>query len=449
MPFYVNEKTKVILKIRAGKLYQNTLATAGIQDLERNVPGQSLALSYIKNGKIFRLPEHQTPRAESAEKICWFGAFKRKYYGPFFQGQERQVEKKISEYHKVCKGLEKLKTEENAIVDWFNEQLEQTEISDDAGNVSKEKVFAAFLLKNYSFPSNAVPTLLQAFLECQEASDFTYFVLNRQDKQIVDAAIKVSQQFGFNIEEAVKEELASKSQDSNLQEMSLGELACYYDRAVVHYIWQFHYTPSSWHPAKGLESFLEELRKYESPFLAEIDYSLIRQFAVKPTLQFTSPDDEGYLVHDVVPVEEEETGEEIHIVKIIGADMDNDGYFYFLDPNDTSTPGQPRIAHRIAKDLFYHILLDVHDVGVEKSMSAPTLPVVLQRAKSDIDNEIVASPKRLSKRQHSPAPYSPVYLRKQEDSDTEQANSPSLVRLKKHKETSREPSGFDNNFKPF
>ncbi|ASQ44987.1 hypothetical protein [Legionella clemsonensis] len=438
MSFYVNEKTKVILKFRAGKLYQNTLNTTGIKELERNVPGQTLSLTYTKDGKIIRLPEHQDPRPESAEKICWFGAFKYKYYGPFFQGKQRKIEKIVSDYHKICKRLERIKFEENAILDWFNEQLEQNEISETAASMSIDKIFAAFLLKNYSFKSDTIPALLQEFLECHTESDFTYFILNRQDKAIFEAAVNVSRQLNFNVEEVVNRELKEKNSNINPQEMSISELASYYERAVIHHIWQFHYASSCWHPAKGLEPLLEEFRRYENHFLAEIDYNLIKQFTTNPVLEFSSFDEEGYLVYDVVLAEKEDAGEDTHIIKVIGVDLDNGGYVYFLDPNDASSPGKPRIAHRISKDLFYHILLDIHGVSVAKSMSDTAFPVVLYRAKNDIDEDIIASPKRLPKRQHSPILESKNILHTQEADDTKPTNSPRLFRLRKHIKTDAE-----------
>lgn len=220
--------------------------------------------------------------------------------------------------------------------------------------------------------------------------------------------------------------------------MSNSELASYYERAVIHHIWKFHYAASCWHPAKGLEPLLEEFRRYENHFLAEIDYNLIKQFTINPALEFSSFDEEGYLVYEVVLAEEEDAGEDTHIIKVIGVDLDNGGYIYFLDPNDASNPGKPRIVHRIAKDLFYHILLDIDGVSVAKSMSDTTFPVVLYRAKNDIDKDIIASPKRQPKRQHSPTLEPKNSSHTQQSDDGKQTNSPRLFPLKKHIKTDRE-----------
>lgn len=88
--------------------------------------------------------------------------------------------------------------------------MEQSEISEAAATVSKDKVFAAFILQNYTFKSDNIPILLREFLECRTASDFTYFILSRQDKAIFEAAVNVSRQLDFNVEEVVNRELKEK-----------------------------------------------------------------------------------------------------------------------------------------------------------------------------------------------------------------------------------------------
>ncbi|KTC81612.1 hypothetical protein [Legionella brunensis] len=438
MSFYVNEKTKVIHKFRAGKIYQNTLETAGIKELEQNLPGSSITLTYLQDDRFFPLPEHPTAKPQRAGKICWYGAFKSEYFGPFFQGKRRQIEKIVSDYHKTCKQLEQLKTEENSFVDWFNDQLSLNNIQEAAPHISKDKVFASLLLQKHSFPANStVPSLLQDFLECEIESDLTYFILNRQGKAIIAAAIEVSKQLHFDVVKAVSDVLQENNIGMSQQEMSPDELASYYDRSIIQHIWQFHYTPSSWHPAKGFEPLLDELRT--GYFLAEIDYNLIKQFTTNPTLQFASAINEGYLVYEVAPTEVEEAGEDTHIIKIIGAESDNGGYLYFIDPNDASSPGQPRVVHRISKDLFYHVLLDVHGTSVENSMTATTFPPVLHRSKKGSDDPIAShSPKRIPKRQHSPKLGLHNLSNESNDvgqanSDVKQSNSPRLFRATKQK----------------
>ncbi|KTD35155.1 hypothetical protein [Legionella israelensis] len=395
MNFYINEKTKVIRKFPGGKYYKNTLSASGVKELEKNLPeGSSLALTYIKDGRFIQLSESNTSRYQSAQRggTCWYSAFKHTFYGPFFSGPQRDIEKIISDYHKECTGLTLIKAEEDAFVDWFNEQM-------DDENESRDRLLASFLLKNSSTLREAPRKLLQDFIDSNEV-DLTYFAMNRQGRALMDAIKTVSRRLHFNVESAVWEAVKRNGIPSTL-DLSSDELSSYYDRAIIKHIWSYDYTDSSWHPVKGLQALIEEIR--QASLLAEIDYNLVKVGTGQPALHFTENGEDGYSIFNVMKTEEEEAGEETHVIKIIGAErMQEDGYVYFIDPNDASAPHEPRVIHKISYSLFCHVLLDEHGLSVNKSMAAELFPTVLYRAKKeDTDVVMPASPRR-SKRLLSP-----------------------------------------------
>ncbi|HHF7345166.1 TPA: hypothetical protein ACPSKB_001584 [Legionella feeleii] len=427
--FYVNEKQKVIRKLPGGKTYKNTLATAGIKSLEENLPsGTHLALSYIDGRRIVRLSDSKSPQYQSEQKggLCWYYASKTQWFGKFYMGPERHYEKIISTYRKICTQQTKLKVREDAMVDWFNEQFEsfREQASKDTASDTRteftELAFAKMILQHRPLSEDAV-RFFQDFLGNGEFDDLTYFTLNRQAKALIAAITAVSQELRFDVKQAVSELLEASKINLSFDELSLEELSTYYDRAIINHIWRLQgCAPSSWHPAKGLQALVNELR--EGVCIAEIDYDLIETSAEPPVHQFTASEDNGYLIHTIIKKTDNERGEETHVIKIIGAELEDGGNIYYIDPNDASVPEQPRIAHRIPYDLFCEILQDEHGISVEKSISATTFPRVLHRIQIP-DNNIIAapsSPKRVSKRQQDLSPPSspsdaPKRLKKEEN----------------------------------
>ncbi|MCC5015172.1 MULTISPECIES: hypothetical protein [unclassified Legionella] len=427
--FYINDKQKVIRKLPSGKAYKNTLATAGIKSLEENLPsGNHLTLSYLDGRRVVRLSDSTASQYQSEQKggLCWYYASKTQWFGKFYMGPERNYEKIISTYRKICTYQTKLKAREDAIVDWFNEQFESfkaqasKEAASDTRSEFTELAFANMILQHRPASEDAV-RLFQDFLGNGEFDDLTYFTLNRQAKALIDAITAVSQELRFDVKQAVSEVLEASKIDLSLEELSLDELSTYYDRVIINHIWRLQgCTPSSWHPAKGLQALVNELR--EGLCIAEIDYDLIETSAEPPVHQFAPSEDDGYLVHTTIKKTDNEKGEETHIIKIIGAELEDGGNIYFIDPNDASAPDKPRIVHKIPYDLFCEILQDEHGASVQESMSATTLPRVLHRMQMP-DNNIVAapsSPKRVSKRQQDLSPPSspkdaPKRLKKEEN----------------------------------
>lgn len=411
--FYVNDRHKVIRKLPGGKTYQNTLAAAGIKSLEENVPpGTHLMLSYLDGRRIVRLSDSISPQYQSEQKggLCWYYASKTQWFGKFYRAPERDYEKTISTYRKICTQQTKLKAREDAIVDWFNEQFGafREQLSKDESNDSMaeftELAFANMILQQRP-KSNDVVHLLQDFSSNGEFDDLTYFTLHRQAKALIDAITAVSQKLRFDIKQAVSEALKASKINLPLEELSLDELSGYYDRVIINHIWRLQgCTPSTWHPAKGLQALVDELR--ESGCIAEIDYGLIETSAEPPVYQFASPKDDGYLIHSTIKTPHDEKGEETHIIKIIGAELEDGGNIYYIDPNDASAPKEPRIVHKIPYGLFCEILQDEHGLSVQKSMSATTLPRVLHRIQMT-DNGLGTappSPKQVNKRQQDLSP---------------------------------------------
>ncbi|WED43326.1 hypothetical protein [Legionella cardiaca] len=397
--FYINTKTAVLRKISSGKTYNNTLTSAGVTTLEQDL--HSLTITYIdKDGQIVRLPDKTTTKDQAAQKggLCWYYASKIKRFGKFFMGQERHYEKIISDYRKVCTALTDTKAIEDAFVDHFNELLEKSNIQD-AVSLSKDKILAQHILSNSVFKDPAIPNLLKSFLSSSESSDLTYFTLERQAKSIVAATTVASAQLQFDIKKAVSEALETDGKTANPEELDIDTLATYYDRALIRHIWQLQgYDTSSWHPAKGVEALIEELRNFIC--IAEIDYNLIKVGLGNPSHQFADQEDKGYLIYNVTQAEDEDSGEETHIIRIIGADLE---HVYFIDPNDESPSNKPRIIHKIPYQLFCQILQDDYGFSVENSMSTKILPPVLHHITAESAGLIhPPSPKQRSKREHTP-----------------------------------------------
>lgn len=441
--FYTNTKTKVLRKVPSGKIYQNTTKTAGLPRLEKNLPSNTLlTISYLKNGQVHRVPDFNLPQYQSAQKggVCGLAGSKIHFFGPYYDGPQREIEIKISNYRKICTYLTELKDQEDAFVDWFNQQIEALELAAENDPARREKVatlvsennlniefghvaldnyqheiqssdkqFAQFLLAQFTkiqsesnvWPHEFLITLLKEFLQDTGCHDFSYFVLDHQARAIIQEITRVSTDLNFDMQKNVSEALKRKHLQS-VNDMSLDELATIYDRALLNHIWELQgYTVSSWHPVQGVETLLEEMRT--GICLAEIDYNLIKPDQKTVSHQFASKNDKGYLIYDIVEIEGAEIGVETHLIKIIGVDLDSGGHIYFIDPNDPSSPDEPRIIHKIPYALFCKILQDQHGWNVSHSMNFKELPPVLYRATIEEDIPILSplSPK-IAKRERSP-----------------------------------------------
>ncbi|KTD17425.1 hypothetical protein [Legionella jordanis] len=133
--FYVNTKSKVLRKIQGGKLYKATTSSAGLGKLEENLPGKTLlTISYIKDDKIYRLPDYPISTYQSAQKagVCALTAPKNNFFGPHYDGPERIIEKKISDYRKTCTRITQIAYLENELVEQFYTLLKAAELDNES-----------------------------------------------------------------------------------------------------------------------------------------------------------------------------------------------------------------------------------------------------------------------------------------------------------------------------
>ncbi|MCL9682733.1 hypothetical protein [Legionella maioricensis] len=369
--FYINETNRVLHYIPSGKYSLNTKKAAGLPN--------SLAITYIDNGQIFKLTDSQTPQIQYGNKggLCWYYAAKHTHYGRFFMGKsansdeakKRKEEIIISTFRKQCTALSLIKEIEDDFVDHFNDNLQRQAIKANETQ-SADQVYSQSILNRLAcIPSPSEPLkiqmrLLKDFLDSGQP-DLTYFLLDRHAQFLINAINEVSANLGFPIKEAVDAYL--KKLNLLPENLSLDQLSTHYDHIIITHIWKsLGYAQSSWRPEKKLTGLIQELR--QGTCLAEIDLALV---TLSSNLRHTFGEHGlGYFVSDVSESDAEK-GEDTHIINIIGAEIDSDenGYVYFIDPNDASIPGSPRIVHKISYALFCEILVLPADLDLDPESS--------------------------------------------------------------------------------
>ncbi|KTD17429.1 hypothetical protein [Legionella jordanis] len=449
--FYQNSATFVLRKISSGKLYQVNSRTLGLDALEKNLPDSNtlLTVTYIKDGKICRIPDFNIPQNQSAQKggVCGLAVSKNHFFGKFLQNPHRDIEQKISAYRKTSTELTEQKACEDSFVNWFQTEIRQLGLAEDSGKADAIRVFSSLCMQNGIYPAllnidnnHTIEKLFAQFLLLQlqakehrepalvfnqnqrlakkllsdflknPHSNLAVFVQNQQEQAIINACLKTSRNLNFDINKVVRE----KARDfgySSLGDIPVVELATLYDTALLEYIWHLQgYQPCNWHPYQGIEPLMELLR--QGVCLATIEYSFIQSAANSLRRFFASDEDNGYFIDDIELIPNAERNEETHVIKIIGADLANGGHVYYLDPNDPSLADEPRLVHRISFDLFVRILLD-HKGGPipakPEQVDMDKLEIVLHFAKQREDNQpiilppILSNSPRISKRKRDEA----------------------------------------------
>ena len=370
--FYIDEKNRVLHDIPSGKYNLNTKKAAGLPN--------SLALTYIDNGQFFQLTDLERPKVHHGNKggLCWYYAAKQTHYGRFFMGQsadsieaqKRNKEIIISNFRKRCTILTEIKEIEDNFVDQFNDILQRQKIEGNETQSADQILSQSILDKLASSP---IPSenlkiqinLLKNFLQSGQP-DLTYFLLDHQGQALINAINEVSVSLNFDIKTAVHSYL--KKLNLSPDDLALEQLSTHYDHVIIHHIWKsFGYVQSPWRPEKKLEGLIQELR--QGTCLAEIDLALVTLSTSNASHTFREHG-LGYFISEVTKSDAEK-GEETHIITIIGAELENDenGYVYFLDPNDASSPGYPRIVHKISYTLFCEILVLPAGLGQEPDSS--------------------------------------------------------------------------------
>jgi hypothetical protein len=368
--FYIDKANRVLHYIPSGKYSLNTKKAAGLPN--------NLALTYIDNGRIFKLTDSGTPQIQHGNKggLCWYYAAKQTHFGRFFMGQsansdeakKRKEEIIISTFRKQCTALTEMKQIEDDFVDWFNDLLQQQSIEANETQSADQILSQSILHRLTSIPAPSEQikirvSLLKDFLSSKQP-DLTYFLIERQSQFLINAINEVSAHLGFPIKEAVDTYL--KRIKVSPETLSLEQLSTHYDHIIITHIWKIlGYAQSSWRPEQKLTGLIHELR--QGTCLAEIDLALITPSSNPPTLDEYGL---GYIISDVSKSHAEK-GEETHIINIIGAELDRDenGYVYFIDPNDASIPGSPRIVHKISYELFCEILILPEGLDLDQDSS--------------------------------------------------------------------------------